>query len=49
MAIVSGHDCSNDRVVSDSNKKEPIVNRDLIINNQTRIVVRRLVTENGFP
>ena len=49
MTIVSDHDCANDRIIINSNKKKVIVNLDLLINDQTRLVVRRLVAENCLP
>ena len=49
MAIVTGHDCSHDRVVRDRDKKELVVNRELFINDQARFVVCRLVTEDRLP
>ncbi len=49
MAIVSGHDCANDSGISDGDKEKLIVNLDLLINDQPRIVVRRLVTKDFLP
>src|SRR4051794_3861278 len=49
MAIVTGHDGADDCVVSDGDEEEFIVNGQLLMNDEIRVVVRRLVTEDGLP
>jgi len=49
MAIVSGHDCADDRSRIDGNKEEPIINLALPINDKIRIVMRRPITERRLP